>query len=430
MNLSRIGAEGITEGIADEKPQSISFFPWPSQPKVASNVAKMPPSVSPRPTIDEPQSTDKTVTSLTRSIVRKMSSLEADDMHAQKRTSETGVDETDCFCVAENSGKLAQAWKRRRSVESTGTCSDGTVLTIDSTVYRSQFSDSLNRSFRRASSIYSSELDTSHSTRALDTSHSTLNDSWRHLDRASEPGLDEADCDRNPPGVESKAKLASAWKRRRSVESTGTCSDGTVATTASTEVKRSQLSDSRPFRRASSIYSSELDTSHSTRALDASHSTLNDASSYLGRSCSELDAPDLNLLDTHLRELNCQEKPSEGKEGHHYGVLDSQLESDILNDRDSGDWPSPGTALGPADPSTFDYCASDERSSLAVDIPLELSDHVNIKRRSSLHTIKSGVDETRQSFVTIKSIEFSLGDLDLESLGSFQDLEHDCELQK
>ncbi|EJK50516.1 hypothetical protein THAOC_30482, partial [Thalassiosira oceanica] len=197
-----------------------------------------------------------------------------------------------------------------------------------------------------------------------------------------------------------------------------------VLTIASTAYRESQFSDSLIFRRASSIYSSELDTSYSTRALDASHSTLIDASSYLGRSCSERDAPDLNLLDTHLRQLNCQEKPSDGKEGHHYGVVDSQLELDILNERDSGDWLSPGTTLGAADPSTFDYFASDERSSLPVDIPLELSDQVNSKRRSSLQNIKSGLDETRQSFTTVKSIEFSLGDLDLESFGSFHDLEH------
>ena len=245
-----------------------------------------------------------------------------------------------------------------------------------------------------------------------------------HQKRTGETSVGETDRCRFT-GNSSTAKLAACWKRRRSsVESTGTFSDGTVATIYT------QFSDplNRSSIRPSSFYSTELDTSNSTRPLDASHSTLNDASSYLGRSCSELDASDSDTL-TQLMQQKCQanshERPrSEGKEGHHGDSDSCQFEFDTLNDphaRNSGDWKSPGFALGPADPSTFD----DDKSSLAVDISFELSEQINNKRQSSLQTIKS-VEESRQSFVgTI----LSLGDLDLESLGSFDDLEKDLKLK-
>ena len=325
MNLSRIRAEGI----ADERPSSRSFFgafPWSRQPNVTSDsdVENMPSSVSSRP-VDKPQSTDEKVASNAPLFVSKMSSRKTDDVRYQKRTSETGVDGTDCHYVSTSAGnagvtsmaKSEQAMKRRRSVEST--CSDGTVATTSSTVFTSQFSDSLNRSFRRASSLLSTDLDTSYSTRA----------------------------------------------------------------------------------------------------------SLNDTSSCLARSCS--DASDSTLLN-NFGQLNCQadsrEKSTEGKEGH-VVLFSSQLESNILKEppfkRSSGDWKFPGELLGPADLSTFDDCASDDGSSVVVDIPLELSKQVDGKRRSSLRTIKSG-EEGRQSFVTIKSIEFSLGDISLGSLEWFDDL--------
>jgi len=73
----------------------------------------------------------------------------------QKRTGETSVDETDQRCRftgnsrATSTAKLAACWKRRRSsVESTGTFSDGTVATI-----YTQFSDPLNRSSMRPNDV-------------------------------------------------------------------------------------------------------------------------------------------------------------------------------------------------------------------------------------------------------------------------------------